>query len=41
VEKDPAAAPLMFDVNFDPKSAYFAVRDALLNDFTIVPTPKP
>jgi endo-1,4-beta-xylanase len=40
-EKDPNAASLMFDVNFDPKPAYFAVRDALLNDFTIVPTPTP
>jgi GH35 family endo-1,4-beta-xylanase len=39
--KDPNAASLMFDVNFDPKPAYFAVRDALLNDFSIVPTPTP
>ena len=36
---DPNAAPLMFDKEFNPKPAYFAVRDALLNDFTIVPTP--
>jgi endo-1,4-beta-xylanase len=41
VEKNPAAAPLMFDVDFNPKPAYFAVRDALLKDFTIVPTPTP
>jgi endo-1,4-beta-xylanase len=41
VEKNPAAAPLMFDVDFNPKPAYFAARDALLKDFTIVPTPTP
>ena len=39
--KDANGAPLMFDANYIPKPAYFAVRDALLNDFTIVPTPKP
>ena len=38
---DPNAASLMFDANFDPKPAYFAVRDALLKDFTIVSTPTP
>jgi endo-1,4-beta-xylanase len=40
-ERDPKAVSLMFNMNFDPKPAYFAVRDALLNDFTIVPTPTP
>ena len=38
---DPNASPLMFDTEYNPKPAYFAVRDALLNDFTIVPTPTP
>jgi endo-1,4-beta-xylanase len=41
IEKDVNAAPLIFDVDFNPKPAYFAVRDALLTDFTIVPTTTP
>jgi endo-1,4-beta-xylanase len=41
VEKNPAAAPLMFDAYYDPKAAYFAVRDALLTDFTVAPTITP
>ncbi len=38
---NPADAPLMFDVSFFPKQAYFAVRDALLTDFTVAPTITP
>jgi endo-1,4-beta-xylanase len=41
VEKNLTAAPLMFDADFNPKPAYFAVRDALLTDFTIVPMVTP
>ena len=42
-EKDPNAASLMFDVNFDPKPAYFAVRDALQQGLQTNPlvTPTP
>ncbi len=38
---NPAGAPLMFDASFIPKPAYFAVRDALLTDFTFAPTITP
>lgn len=38
---NPAGAPLMFDASFIPKPAYFAVRDALLTDFTVAPTITP
>jgi endo-1,4-beta-xylanase len=41
VEKNNSAAPLMFDFDNNPKPAYFAVRDALLTDFTLVPTAIP
>jgi endo-1,4-beta-xylanase len=37
----PTADPLMFDGAFNPKPAYFAVRDALLTDFTVAPTVTP
>ncbi|HTX91533.1 MAG TPA: endo-1,4-beta-xylanase [Anaerolineales bacterium] len=39
--QDKNADPLPFDANYVPKPAYFAVRDALLNDFTLVPMPTP
>ena len=39
--KDNNADPLPFDVNYAPKPAYFALRDALQKDFTLVPTATP
>ncbi len=38
---EPNAEPLMFDKNFQPKPAYFAVRDTLAGTPMNTPTPKP
>jgi endo-1,4-beta-xylanase len=38
---DKNADPLPFDVNYAPKPAYFALRDALQTDFTLAPTVTP
>jgi endo-1,4-beta-xylanase len=35
------ADPLMFDPAYVPKPAYFAVRDALTNDFSVIPLATP